>query len=68
MLVEFFPLLLGKTHFYVDLVDLPLKLSSNHLEMNKRMWGLLLSVVFVDMFSMSFSLGSVLQIWSKKKK
>ena len=69
MLVEFFPLLLGKkTHFYVDLVDLPLKLSSNYLEINKKMWGLLLSVVFVDMFSMSSSLGSVLQIWSKTKK
>ena len=52
----------------MDLVDLPLKLTSNHLEMNKKMWGLLLSVVFVDMFSMSSSLGSVLQIWSKKKK
>ena len=52
----------------MDLVDLPLKLSSNHLEMNKKMWGLLLSVVFVDMFSMSSRLGSVLQIWSKKKK
>ena len=67
MLVEFFHLLLGKKPT-VDLVDLPLKLTSNHLEMNKKMWGLLLSVVFVDMFSMSSSLGSVLQIWSKKKK
>ena len=48
----------------MDLVDLPLKLISKHLEMNKKMWGLLLSVVFADMFSMSSSLGSV----QKKKK
>ena len=69
MSVEFFHLLLGKkTHFYVDLVDLPLKLKSNHLEMNKKMWGLLLSVVFADMFSMSSSLGSVPQTWSKRKR
>ena len=47
MLVEFFPLLLGeKTQFKVDLVDLLFKLISNHLEMNKKMWSLLLSVVF----------------------
>ena len=44
----------------MDLVDLPLKLISNHLEMNKKMWGLLLSVVFADVLksSMGSSLGS----------
>ena len=69
MLVEFFPLLLGKKpHFCVDLFHLPLKLTSNHLEMNKKMWDLLLSVVIADMFSMSSSLGSVPQTWSKEKR
>ena len=45
----------------MDLVDLPLKLISKHLEMNKKMWGLLLSVVFADVLksSMGSSLGSV---------
>ena len=45
----------------MDLVDLPLKLISNHLEMNKKIWGLLLSVVFADVLksSMGSSLGSV---------
>ena len=44
----------------MDLVDLPLKLISNHLEMNKKMWGLLLSVVFADVLKSSIgsSLGS----------
>ena len=44
----------------MDLVDLPLKLISNHLEMNKKMWGLLLSVVFADVLksNMGSSLGS----------
>ena len=44
----------------MDLVDLPLKLISKHLEMNKNMWGLLLSVVFADVLksSMGSSLGS----------
>ena len=45
----------------MDLVDLLLKLISKHLEMNKKMWGLLLSVVFADVLksSMGSSLGSV---------
>ena len=64
MLVEFFHLLLGKKPT-VDLVDLPLKLTSNHLEMNKKMWGLLLSVVFADMFQFGFSSPDMVQ---KKKK
>ena len=44
----------------MDLVDLPLKLISNHLEMNKKMWGLLLAVVFADVLksNMGSSLGS----------
>ena len=44
----------------MDLVDLPLKLISKHLEMNKKMWGLLLSVVFADVLksNMGSSLGS----------
>ena len=44
----------------MDLVDLPLKLISKHLEMNKKMWGLLLSVVFADVLKSSIgsSLGS----------
>ena len=44
----------------MDLVDLPLKLLSNHLEMNKKMWDLLLSVVFADGLksNMGSSLGS----------
>ena len=44
----------------MDLVDLPLKLISNYLEMNKKMWGLPLSVVFADVLksNMGSSLSS----------
>ena len=54
----------------MDLVDLPLKLLSNHLEMNKKMWGLLLSVVFADvlMSSIGSSLGSVPPDMLQEKK
>ena len=54
----------------MDLVDLPLKLLSNHLEMNKKMWGLLLSVVFADVLksSMGSSLGSVPPDMLQEKK
>ena len=54
----------------MDLVDLPLKLKSNHLEMNKKMWGLLLSVVFADVLksSMGSSLGSVPPDMLQEKK
>ena len=54
----------------MDLVDLPLKLISNHLEMNKKMWGLLLSVVFADVLksSMGSSLGSVPPDMLQEKK
>ena len=42
-------------------VDLLFQFISNHIEMNKKMWGLLLSVVFADSLksSMGSSLGSV---------
>ena len=54
----------------MDLVDLPLKLISNHLEINKKMWGLLLSVVFADVLksSMGSSLGSVPPDMLQEKK
>ena len=54
----------------MDLVDLPLKLISKHLEMNKKMWGLLLSVVFADVLksSMGSSLGSVPPDMLQEKK
>ena len=54
----------------MDLVDLPLELISNHLEMNKKMWGLLLSVVFADVLksSMGSSLGSVPPNMLQEKK
>ena len=54
----------------MDLVDLPLKLLSNHLEINKKMWGLLLSVVFADVLksSMGSSLGSVPPDMLQEKK
>ena len=54
----------------MDLVDLPLKLISNHLEMNEKMWGLLLSVVFADVLksSMGSSLGSVPPDMLQEKK
>ena len=54
----------------MDLVDLALKLISNHLEMNKKIWGLLLSVVFADVLksSMDSSLGSVPPDMLQEKK
>ena len=54
----------------MDLVDLPLKLLSNHLEMNKKMWDLLLSVVFADGLksSMGSSLSSVPPDMLQEKK
>ena len=54
----------------MGLVDLPLKLLSNHFEMNKKIWGLLLSVVFADGLksSMGSSLGSVSPDMLQEKK
>ena len=54
----------------MDLVDCPLKLISNHLEMNKKMWSLLLSVVFADSLksSMGSILGPVPPSWSQNRK
>ena len=54
----------------MDLVDLLLKLISTHLEMNKKMWGLPLSVVFADVLksSMGSSLCSVPPDMLREKK
>ena len=54
----------------MDLVDLPLTRISKHLKMNKKMWGLLLSVVFADVLksSMGSSLGSVPPDMLQEKK
>ena len=54
----------------MDLADLPLKLLSNHLEMYKKMWGLLLSVVFADVLksNMGCSLSSVPPDMLQEKK